>query len=309
MKSGRSGLNGFLYDCHRRHDENGYLKGISTACQPPDQVFPDMSINIELLKTEIIASAEQELLPGFRQSGGRKKADGSLVTDADLAVQHRLRQRLEAEYPHISLLGEEMESEEQQRVLQDSAAGFWCLDPLDGTANYVAGMPCFATSLAYIRDGRVELGIIYDPLRGECFHATRGAGAWLNGEPLRLDNATSQLGDCLAMVDFKRLSAPLATRLAKQPPYRSQRSIGSVALDWCWLAAGRLELYLHGGSKLWDYAAGSLIFSEAGGSHRLTRGHVSTPDEVSLGLQPRMAIAAVNQALFETWNRWLEQFD
>ncbi|MEJ2590821.1 MAG: inositol monophosphatase [Candidatus Thiodiazotropha sp.] len=268
-----------------------------------------MSIDVELLKTEIIACAEQELLPRFRRIGSRTKADGSLVTEADLAAQHRLHQRLATAYPQIPLLGEEMSPDAQQRVLQDSNAGFWCLDPLDGTSNYVAGMPCFATALAYIRNGQVEVGIVYDPLRRECFHATRGGGAWLNGERLQLDGGGDRMSECVAMVDFKRLTAPLATRLATHPPYRSQRSIGSVALDWCWLAAGRVELYLHGGSKLWDYAAGSLIHSEAGGCQRLTRGHASMPDETTLELQPRMAIAAVNPPLFEAWKGWLATYD
>lgn len=268
-----------------------------------------MSIDVDLIRTLIIASADEELIPRFQRTGSRNKSDGSLVTEADLAVQRRLVQRLGAEYPQIPLLGEEMSREEQQRITQASAEGFWCLDPLDGTSNYVAGMPCFATSLAYIHSGSVEFGIVYDPLRRECFQAIRGGGAWLNGERLRLDNTASHLGDCIAMVDFKRLSAPLATRLAIQPPYRSQRSIGSVALDWCWLAAGRLELYLHGGSKLWDYAAGCLICQEAGGHFRLTRGHAGLPAELALNLQPRMTIAAANSGLLSAWNDWLCQYD
>jgi myo-inositol-1(or 4)-monophosphatase len=268
-----------------------------------------MSIDVELLKTEIIACAEQELLPRFSRIERRTKADGSLVTEADLVVQHRLGQRLSAAYPQIPLLGEEMTPAAQASVIEASTEGFWCLDPLDGTSNYVAGMPCFATALAYIRNGRVEIGIVYDPLRRECFHAVRGGGAWLNGERLQLDGGSDRLNACVAMVDFKRLSARLATRLATHPPYRSQRSIGSVALDWCWLAAGRVELYLHGASKLWDYAAGSLILSEAGGCHRLTPGHVNMPDETTLGLQPCMAIGAVNPALFDAWNSWLATCD
>ncbi|MCU7845696.1 MAG: inositol monophosphatase family protein [Candidatus Thiodiazotropha sp. (ex Monitilora ramsayi)] len=268
-----------------------------------------MTINIEQLKKEIIKTASEELIPRFQKIDSRRKIDGSLVTEADLAVQQRLTQSLNKAYPQIPLLGEEMPTETQQQILEDSPNGFWCLDPLDGTSNYVAGMPCFATSLAYIRRDEVEIGIIYDPLRDECFHAIRGEGAWLNGKPLHLENTSDQIDTCVAMVDFKRLSEKLASQLATRPPYRSQRSIGSVALDWCWLAAGRLELYLHGGSKLWDYSAGSLIFSEAGGLHRLTEGAVSLPAAAKLGLSPKMAIAAPNEALFEAWRDWLSQYD
>jgi myo-inositol-1(or 4)-monophosphatase len=268
-----------------------------------------MKIDIDLLKREVINATTEELIPRFRKIGSQCKSDGSLVTEADLAVQERLTRSLKQAYPEISLLGEEMSAEEQQQIIDSASEGFWCLDPLDGTANYVAGMPCFATSLAYIRNGRVEMGIIHDPLRNECFHAVRGQGAWLNDEPLQLNCTLEELKECVAMVDFKRLSSNLATHLATHPPYRSQRSIGSVALDWCWLAAGRLQLYLHGGSKLWDYAAGTLIYSEAGGCLQLTQGAASLPVTEKLGLSPQMAIAAPNRTLFEAWRGRCCQYD
>jgi myo-inositol-1(or 4)-monophosphatase len=268
-----------------------------------------LSIDIPQLRNLVVEAADEEILPRFQQIESRKKADGSLVTEADLAVQQRLIGRLQAIYPDIPLLGEEMSADQQTRILAESASGFWCLDPLDGTSNYVAGMPCFATSLAYIHQGVVRIGIIYDPLRQECFHAIRGEGAWLNGSRLRLQPSIRELKGCVAMVDFKRLSEPLAVRLATHPPYRSQRSIGSVALDWCWLAAGRLQLYLHGGAKLWDYAAGSLIHREAGGHLRLTQGHVSQPEQSRPTLQPCMAVAAADEVLFRAWLEWLEQYD
>jgi myo-inositol-1(or 4)-monophosphatase len=266
-------------------------------------------MNIQWLCQLVRESAELELLPRFQQVASRRKEDGSLVTEADLAVQQRIKDSLLAEYPQIPLLGEEMSGEEHRRILHDSPTGFWCLDPLDGTSNYVAGMPCFATSLAYLLDGEVRIGIIYDPLRDECFHAIAGEGAWLNGQRLQLTSPVGRLDQCLAMVDFKRLTPKLASQLASDPPYRSQRSIGSVALDWCWLAAGRVELYLHGGAKLWDYTAGSLIHRQAGGALMLTAGHVSLPSEGPLGLQPRMAIAAANSSLLNEWHGWLRQYD
>ncbi len=269
----------------------------------------DVSIDVPQLRNLIIQTADEEILPRFQQIESHRKADGSLVTEADLAVQQRLLGQLQAIYPEIPLLGEEMSAVQQARILADSASGFWCLDPLDGTSNYVAGMPCFATSLAFIHRGVVRIGIIYDPLRKECFHAIRGEGAWLNGTRLRLQPSVRELKGCVAMVDFKRLSERLAARLATHPPYRSQRSIGSVALDWCWLAAGRLQLYLHGGARLWDYAAGSLIHLEAGGRLRLTHGHVSQPAPSELDLQPCMAVAAADEGLFRAWFDWLKQYD
>jgi myo-inositol-1(or 4)-monophosphatase len=257
----------------------------------------------------IIDTANEELIPRYQQTERNFKADGTLVTAADLAIQQRIGEALIQRYPDIPFLGEEMPAETQRKIMRDSNSGFWCLDPLDGTANFVAGMPCFAISLAYIQGGGTRLGIIYDPLRDECFHAQTGRGAWLNHQPLKLNRPLTELADCVAMVDFKRLPDQLASNLATQPPYRSQRSIGSVALDWCWLAAGRVQLYLHGGAKLWDYAAGSLIHREAGGRLRLTHGHVNLHEELSLTLHPCMAVAAADQTLFRAWSDWLRQYD
>jgi myo-inositol-1(or 4)-monophosphatase len=262
-----------------------------------------MVIDTNLLCELLVEGAKSELMPRFNRCDCRIKADGSLVTQADLAMQQQILTRLQHHYPEIPLLGEEMPADHQTMISNDEDRGFWCLDPLDGTANYVSGIPCFAVSLAYLVNGEVQIGIIYDPVRDELFHASKGSGAWLNQERLTINCALEHLQECMAMVDFKRLKPALAAQLATSPPYRSQRSIGSVALDWCWLAAGRVQLYLHGGARLWDYAAGTLIFREAGGYFRLSDATGEQPDR---GLRPQMAVAATNQRLFEAWCAWLE---
>ncbi|KPK37921.1 MAG: inositol monophosphatase [Gammaproteobacteria bacterium SG8_47] len=259
--------------------------------------------DLETLTALVRQSAEQELVPRFAACGLRFKADGSIVTEADLAMQQRLSDALAAHWPHFQLLGEEMSEPEQHALLERADHGLWCLDPLDGTSNFAAGVPFFAVSLALLVKGEVVLGLVYDPVRRECFTARRGEGAWLNGKPLeRLGSApTLALKRCLAAVDFKRLPKRLALRLAEQPPYASQRSFGSVALDWCWVAAGRFHVYLHGRQKLWDYAAGSLVLAEAGGHATTLEG-----DEVFRAeLQPRSAVAALSPALFSEWVQWL----
>jgi myo-inositol-1(or 4)-monophosphatase len=253
-----------------------------------------------------MATADAELLPRFRRVSARAKADGSLLTEADLAMQRALTQVLSERWPALQLLGEEMGAAQQQSLLAGSGAGLWVLDPLDGTSNYAAGLPLFAVSLALVQDGRVVLGLVYDPVARECFSAIAGQGAWLNGERLRLDCPRSELADCVALVDFKRLPAALACRLASDAPYRSQRSLGSVALDWCWLAAGRLQLYLHGAQRLWDYGAGGLVFAEAGGAG----GRVAALDgdwQQALSLAPRIGLAATNPILLQRWRDWLNE--
>jgi len=249
-------------------------------------------------------AADEELRPRFLQVKAQTKADGSLITEADLQMQARLAGELAGRWPGLALLGEEMTARQQEELIGGSAPGLWVLDPLDGTSNFASGIPFFGVSLALLdRDGIVA-GIVLDPVRDESFSALRGTGAWLNGEPLRLSAEDRSLRECMAMVDFKRLPEPLAFRLARKAPYRSQRSFGSVALDWCWLAAGRLHLYLHGGQKLWDYAAGSLILREAGGVGGLYEDYEGRPIS-ELTLEPRVAIAATDSSLFAQWHSWI----
>ncbi|MCE1181993.1 MAG: hypothetical protein LWW81_06760 [Rhodocyclales bacterium] len=138
-------------------------------------------------------------------------------------------------------------------------------------------------------------------MRDEVFSAALGAGAYLNGQPLRVPAAPPPLAKTIACIDFKRLSAPLATQLAMHPPYSSQRSIGSVALDWCWVASGRFHLYLHGSQGLWDFAAGSLILSEAGGHGQTLVGEAVFNNT----LEKRSAVCAGDAGLFAQWTRWL----
>ncbi len=249
----------------------------------------------------VIEIAEAEVLSRYRHPEISRKRDGTLVTDADLAVQVRLTEKLAESWPEIPLMGEEMTEAEQQAVAESDC--YWCVDPLDGTTNYSSGLPFFALSLALVVGGESVVGIVYDPVRHECFRAERGKGAWLNDELLRLHEGPGSLKECIAIVDLKRLTPALANRLANEPPYRSQRCFGAIALEWCWLAAGRAHLNLHGGQKLWDYAAGRLIFAEAGGVFCCD----STPQEPRLGLKVLPAMGAVDKPLFTLWQEWLKE--
>lgn len=253
--------------------------------------------------TEIVrTAAARELMPRFGRIRQQLKTDGSIVTEADLAMQSVLQTQLRAHWPQIAFLGEEMSPDEQLQALQQSPLGVWVVDPLDGTSNFSLGIPCFAVSIALILDARVVLGLVYDPVRDECFSARLGQGAWLNDERMSLascqDVDTMQIG----LVDFKRLSPELATKLIRCPPYKSQRSFGSVALEWCWIAAARGDVYLHGKQKLWDYAAGQLILAEAGG-YAATLEHEPVYNGT---LQPRSAALAINAHLFQTWLAFLQ---
>jgi len=259
-----------------------------------------MSYDLKLLQEILVTAGREELLPRYARVERTHKADGSVLTAADLAVQKRIGAQLLDRWPDTVFLGEEMAPEAQQRIL-DSGKPAWCLDPLDGTRNFASGIPYFCSALALLQEGEVSLGIVYDPVRDECFAAARGQGARLNDAPLVAEPTGLELKQTTALIDFKRLDGPLAVRLATEIPYASQRSFGSVALDWCWLAAGRCHLYLHGRSHLWDYAAGQLILAEAGG-HSCTL----TGEPVFIrSLTPRSSVAAVDEPLFRAWREWL----
>jgi myo-inositol-1(or 4)-monophosphatase len=177
----------------------------------------------------------------------------------------------------------------------------WILDPVDGTTNFSVGLPIFGSSLALIRSGQVVLGVVIDVMRDEVFSAALGEGAWLNGERMLPVVSSLPLKKTVACIDFKRLTPALATRLVCEPPYSSQRSIGSVALDWCWVAAGRFHVYLHGKQGLWDYAAGYLILQEVGG-HSCT---LDGEDVFNNTLEPRSAVCAGDARLFAEWRESL----
>lgn len=259
--------------------------------------LPDIDTLTRLVRT----AAREELLPSFNRVKREFKQDGSVVTRVDHAMQARLTDTLAHHWPDIGLLGEEMSTALQRHRQASATEGLWVLDPLDGTTNFAAGVPFYSVSLALLAHGRVVMGVVYDPERDEMFHATAGGGAWLNGERLEAASTALPLGRCVAAVDFKRLPRPLARRLAESPPYASQRSFGSVALDWCWVAADRFHVYLHGRQKLWDYAAGLLILEEAGGRAATLDGEPVFEDSIT----PRSAMAALDGALFEAWRRWI----
>jgi myo-inositol-1(or 4)-monophosphatase len=229
-----------------------------------------------------------------------QKDDGSIVTHLDAAIQGELERGLGQLYPEIPFIGEEMAHSQQVSVVRGLARRFWVLDPLDGTTNFVAGFPFYGVSLALIEDGLPVLGVVHDPVRRETFSAARSQGASLNGVVLRPQGAR-KLSQCVANVDYKRLTRSLAERLVRSPPYRSQRNIGSCVLEWCWLASGRFQLYLHGGQRLWDYAAGSLILDEAGGFARSFEG--KPLDGRTLG--KRSVIAAGSPQMQRLWSAWI----
>ncbi len=225
--------------------------------------MPDHASLLNDINAIIEKTGRDIIMPAFRDRiVSTSKADGSVVTETDTACQRFIERQLAALAPDIAFLGEEMNESEQQSCLNDGGR-FWCLDPLDGTTNFVAGIPVFATSLALIEDGRPVLSWIHDPVRRESFTAVAGQGARLDGRPIR-SACEKELATSVGYIDYKRLRRDAIEALLQRGLYRSQRNLGTCALEWAWLAAGRGHFIIHGGEKLWDFAAGSLIATEAG---------------------------------------------
>ena len=194
------------------------------------------------------------------------KGDRDFATGVDLQIEAAIRTSLETATPDIPFLGEESGGAEP------SAAPRWVLDPIDGTINFAKGSPLCAISLSLVVSGQPVLGIVDAPLLGERFIARDGAGAYLNGAPLRIAGVNGLHEAMVGLADFKvgvgseeenRIHLGLLARLAHR--CLRVRMHGSAALDLAWLAAGRLHATLMLSNLPWDVTAGLLLVREAGG--------------------------------------------
>jgi myo-inositol-1(or 4)-monophosphatase len=248
-----------------------------------------------MLQTAILAAREAGsiLLENLRKPRQTKvKGLRDIVTDADVMAQRAIIEIIQARFPNHDILSEESGPGSKDQT--DVKGGFdkltpstgsghrtgrpytWIVDPLDGTTNYSRRLPCFCTSIALSHQGKVILGVVYDPLRDYLFQAERGKGAYLNGESLRVSQVES-LADALVGFDWARVQdereviAQWVARMALQ--VRTLRTLGAAALGLCYVAAGWLDVYFHFSLKPWDAAAGALIVQEAGGSASDFTGH------------------------------------
>jgi myo-inositol-1(or 4)-monophosphatase len=199
-----------------------------------------------------------------------KDARANLVTVADRESQQAVTETILAAFPDDAIDGEE------GTAGNAAADSVWYVDPLDGTTNYTHGLPFFCVSVARRQRGRTVAGAVYDPVRDEMFAAAAGAGAAVNGHPLRVSDVT-RLDRALVVAqaqsvdeDEIRAYAALAERLMRVSG--GVRSLGSPALTLCAIAAARLDAYCEYAMDAWDIAAGQLILQEAGGTLTLFGG-------------------------------------
>ena len=228
---------------------------------------------------QLLATAERaaraggaELMERFGRepTGVRTKSTPTdPVSAADLAAERAIREVLAAERPGDGLLGEEggesrlagSDPSQQPPELR------WVVDPLDGTVNFLYGIPQFAVSVACEDRHGSLVGVVFDPVRGECFAATRHGPSWLDGEPLA-SRRDPPLARTLVATGFAYdpavRGAQARTITGLLPVVRDIRRGGAAALDLCWCACGRVDAYYERGLRLWDFAAGALICIRAG---------------------------------------------
>ncbi len=186
-----------------------------------------------------------------------------LVTEADRMSETFILAEISRRYPEHGILSEESAAKNEQAAMR------WIIDPLDGTTNYAHGFPFFCVSIAFERDGIVELGVIYDPTRDDLFTASRAGGAWLNGKQLKV-STVNDLSRSLLATGF-----PYDIRVSKENNLnyfnamavnaQAIRRPGAAALDLAYLASGRIDGFWELKLKPWDTAAGCLMVEEAGG--------------------------------------------
>ncbi len=191
------------------------------------------------------------------------KTPNNLVSYVDKESEKKLVEGLSVLFPEAGFIAEEGTGEKAD-------VWNWVIDPLDGTTNFLHGVPIWCISVALCYNKKAVIGIIYDPNQDQCFHAVKGNGTYLNDTPIKISSQTS-LRDALLVTgfpydDFGREDQYISLFRALMKNTRGIRRLGSAALDLAWVACGRFEAFYEYGLNPWDVAAGVVIIEEAGGT-------------------------------------------
>ncbi|MGO9582946.1 MAG: inositol monophosphatase family protein [Acidimicrobiales bacterium] len=224
----------------------------------------ELAKEVALAAGDLLRARLPEVAGGLLLAGGAsaKSSPTDLVTDVDRSSEALIVGSLLAARPDDGVHGEEGSSRKGSTGLT------WVIDPLDGTINYLYGIPIFSVSIAASQAGRSIVGVVHNPSTGEMFTASEGMGAALDGRELRLEATGRPIGEALVGTGFSysaRNRAAQARLLSVVlPEVRDIRRAGSAALDLCAVACGRLDAFYESELKPWDSAAGGLVAREAG---------------------------------------------
>lgn len=191
------------------------------------------------------------------------KGRGNLVTETDFRIERFLQDTFKRDFPDFAILSEETAAD------TPTAGWVWVIDPLDGTKNFVSGIPFFCINIALCHDGQPAVAVTYDPNQDECFSAVLGSGTFVNDTPVRASSVATVTESVLAIdlgYDNERGRATLDMASRRFPDLQALRIPGSAALGLAYAASGRYDLFVHRFLLPWDIAAGILLVQEAGGT-------------------------------------------
>ena len=180
-----------------------------------------------------------------------KKGPKDFVTKTDKKVETILIDELTKSKKNFSFI-----TEETGKILNNNKEVFWIIDPIDGTTNFLHGVPHFAISVALQQEGDIIIGLVYDPIKNEIFYAEKNNGAYFNNNRIRVSNK-SNIEDCLFSTNCEGIQSVY--------PKLNLRNTGCAALDLAYVGSGRFDGYFHNKINIWDIAAGKIIIEEAGG--------------------------------------------
>ena len=235
-----------------------------------------------------------------------RKARHDYVSDVDRACEAEIVREIKRYYPDHAFHCEE-------GGVDGDSESVWVIDPLDGTSNFLHGLPHFATSIAYQLNGRTEHAVVYDPMREEMFTASRGHGAQLNSKRIRVSTRKSLDGAIIATsFPFRRRELlPVYSRIFQSVYNRVEdiRRIGTASLDLTWVAAGRMDGFFEIGLKPWDVAAGALIVREAGGVVMDFEGNDAVEDAGTVIAAPFKIMTPLRQLIGPKWQQRKQKSD
>jgi len=199
----------------------------------------------------------------FDVSKTEEKSFNNLVSYVDKTAEQMFIKGLEVILPEAGFIAEESED------IYRKPGSNWVIDPLDGTTNFIFNLPVYCTSVALMKSDEVVLGVIFDPVHNECFYASKGNGAFLNGLPIKISKTTDLIRSLVATGfpydDFSKFDEYIRFLGELTRKTKGIRRLGSAAIDLAYVACGRFDSFYEYGLNAWDVAAGALIVQEAGG--------------------------------------------
>src|SRR5210317_14820 len=256
------------------------------------------TINIAINAAHIAGDLMRQEFPKVASIPVTRKARHDYVTEIDKASEAQIVREIKRYHPDHAILGEESGEQGESEFV-------WIIDPLDGTSNYLHGMPHFGISIALQVKGRTEHAVVYDPMRDELFSASRGGGAHLNNTRIRVSARTS-LDNAIAATAFpfrQRGMMGVYTGIFSDVFRKIEdiRRNGAASLDLAWLAAGRVDAYFEIGLKAWDVAAGALLVREAGGVVSDFEGNDAVENSHAILAAPYKLMTPLRQIIEPRW--------